>query len=37
MTNDQYTILLPELEDQYVWYPCVCPYDEHAYCIINFA
>ena len=35
--NDQYTILLPELDDKYVWYPCVTPYNEDAYCVINYA
>ena len=32
---DDYTMLLPELDNQYVWYPCVAPYNEGAYCIIR--
>ena len=35
-TNDEYTLLLPELDDRYVWYPCVTPYNKDAYCIIHF-
>ena len=36
-TNDDYTILLPELEDKYVWYPCVTPYNKDSYCVIRYA
>ena len=36
-TSDEYTLLLPELEDEYVWYPCVTPYYKGAYCIIRYA
>ena len=35
-TNDEYTLLLPELDDDYVWYPCVTPYNKDAYCIIRY-
>ena len=34
--NDEYTMLLPELDDEYVWYPCMTPYNRNAYCIIHF-
>ena len=36
-TNDQYTLLLPELDDECVWYPCATPFNEGAYCIIRYA
>ena len=36
-TNHEYTILLPDLDDQYVWYPCVTPHNKDAYCIIHYA
>ena len=35
-TNDEYTILLPEIEDKYVWYPCVSLINKDAYCIIRY-
>ena len=34
--NDEYTMLLPEIDDEYVWYPCVTPYNKKAYCIIRY-
>ena len=34
--NNTYTMLLPVLDDIYVWYPCVTPYNTDAYCIIRF-
>ena len=34
--NEDYTMLLPELEDDDVWYPCVTPYNNKAYCIIRY-
>ena len=34
-SNDEYTFLLPELDKEYVWYPCVTPYDIGAYCVIR--
>ena len=34
--HDDYTMLLPELDDGFVWYPCVTPYSKDAYCIIRF-
>ena len=33
---DEYTILLPELDDEYVWYPCATPYNKNAYCVIRY-
>ena len=36
-TNDEYTLLLPELDDEHVWYPCVSIINEGAYCIIRYA
>lgn len=36
-TNNDCTILLPQLDDKYVWYPCVTPYNQDAYCIIRYA
>ena len=36
-TNDEYTMLLPKLDNKYVWYPCVTPYNKDAYCIIRYA
>ena len=36
-TNDEYTMLLPKLDDKYVWYPCVTPFNTDAYCIIRYA
>ena len=35
-SNDEYTILLPELDDEDVWYPCVTPHNKDAYCIIRY-
>ena len=35
--HDDYTILLPELDDGFVWYPCATPFTYGACCIINFA
>lgn len=35
-TNDEYTILCDELDDNHVWYPCVTPYNEGAYVIIRY-
>ena len=35
-TNDEYTLLLPKLDDNYVLYPCVTPFNEGAYCIIRY-
>ena len=35
-SNDDYTFLLPELDDKYVWYPCATPYYEGSYCIIRY-
>ena len=36
MNKDKdYTMLLPELEDKCVWYPCVSPYWKSSYCIIR--
>ena len=35
--NDDYTILLPELDDMIVWYPCVTPFNKDAYFIIRYA
>ena len=34
--NDQCTMLLPKLDDEYVWYPCVAPYNVGAYIIIRY-
>ena len=34
--NEDCTMLLPELDDAYVWYPCVTPYNKNAYCIIRY-
>ena len=34
--NDEYTLLLPRLDKEYVWYPCVSPYSSPAYCIIRY-
>ena len=34
-TNDEYTFLLPVLDDEYVWYPCVSLINNGAYCIIH--
>ena len=34
-TNDECTILLPKLDDEYVWYPCATPFNKDAYCIIR--
>ena len=35
-TNDEYTFLLPMLDDDFVWYPCITPYNKNAYCIIRY-
>ena len=34
--NTEYTMLLPELNDNAVWYPCVTPFNHDAYCIIRY-
>ena len=36
-TNDEYTLLLPVLDDKYTWYPCVTPHNIHSYCAIRYA
>ena len=36
-TNDEYTLLLPELDDNDVWYPCASVIDEGSYVIIRYA
>ena len=33
--NDEYTLLLPELDKDDVWYPCVSMINKGAYCIIR--
>ena len=33
---DDYTMLLPELDDDVVLYPCFTPYDQGSYCIIRY-
>ena len=35
--SDEYTLLLPELDDEYEWYPCATPFNTNAYCIIRYA
>ena len=35
--QDDYTMLLPELGDEYVWYPFVSPYDKGSYCVIRYS
>ena len=35
--SNEYTMLLPELDDKYVWYPCATPFNTDAYCIIRYA
>ena len=35
-TNDDYTILLPEFDQDIVLYPCVTPYYVNSYCIIRY-
>ena len=34
---DDYTMLLPEFDDDVVLYPCVRPYNKDSYCIIRYA
>ena len=34
--DENYTMLLPELNENFVWYPCVTPYNKGAYCIIRY-
>ena len=34
--TDEYTLLLPKLDEKYVWYPCVSPYSRGAHCIIRY-
>ena len=35
-TNDEYTMLLPDLPEEYVWYPCITPFNKGAYCVIYY-
>ena len=35
-TQQDYTILLPEIDNKYVWYPCVTPYNINAHCTIRY-
>lgn len=34
--NQDYTMLLPKLDDNHVWYPCVSPNGIGSYCIIRY-
>ena len=35
-SNDDYTMIVPKLEDNVVLYPCVTPCNPHSYCIIRY-
>ena len=36
-SNDQYTILLPKLDQEFVWYPCVALAHENSHCTIQYS
>lgn len=34
---EDYTMLLPELDEEYIWYPCVTPFNDEAWCRMRYA